>query len=150
MPITGHHVARRVPAMPVDGPSLPHVGDPFTLVTALDALERWQRRPSDKTRAEVARALEGFAQSAAARGALLEVSAPPLPKLAVGVGTLTDPPDEAERGHLAQHLLGSHEGHGPLGRLFLDAPADSAELAVRMMELAVDAAWSRAVAPGWA
>ncbi len=148
MPITGHHVARRVPAMPVDGPSLPHVGDPFTLVTALDALERWQRRPSDKTRAEVARALEGFAQSAAARGALLEVSAPPLPKLAVGVGTLTDPPDEAERGHLAQHLLGSHEGHGPLGRLFLDAPADSAELAVRMMELAVDAAWSRAEAHG--
>ncbi len=148
MSITGHHVARRVPAMPVDGPSLPLVGESFTLVRALDALERWQRQPSEETRAEVARALEGIVQSAAARGALLEVSAPPLPTLAVGVGTLTDLPDEAERGHLAQHLLGSHEGHGLLGRLFLDAPADSAELAVRMMELAVDAAWSRAEAHG--
>lgn len=148
MSITGHHVARRVPAMPVDGPSLPLVGESFTLVRALDALERWQRQPSEETRAEVARALEGIVHSAAARGALLEVSAPPLPTLAVGVGTLTDLPDEAERGHLAQHLLGSHEGHGLLGRLFLDAPADSAELAVRMMELAVDAAWSRAEAHG--
>ena len=79
MSITGHHVARRVPAMPVDGPSLPLVGEAFTLVRALDALERWQRQPSEETRAEVARALEGIVQSAAARGALLEVSAPPLP-----------------------------------------------------------------------
>ena len=40
--------------------------------------------------------------------------------------------------------LGSHRGHEVLGRLFLDAPDGAVESVVRTIEIAVDAAWSRA------
>lgn len=148
MTSTGSPVTRRpaeaLAAGPLPGPAT----DPFLLVAALEALEAWQRHPSAETRAEVARALEGIVEVAGARGAVLEISAPPLPTLAIGVGTLADLPDRAERAHLAQFPLGSHEGHELLGRLFLDAPDEAATPVTRMIELAVDAAWSRAAVHG--
>lgn len=122
--------------------------DPLPLVAALEALERWHRDRSDAGRDDVARALEGILAVAGARGAVLEVCAPPLPTLAVGAGTLSNLPDEAQRGHLARFELGSHEGHEALGRLFLDAPVGSVVPVVRIIELAVDAAWSRAAVHG--
>ncbi|MGZ8620800.1 MAG: GAF domain-containing sensor histidine kinase, partial [Actinomycetota bacterium] len=118
------------------------------LVSTLEALERWQREPSPERRAGVARALEGILEVAGARGAVLEVCAPPLPTLSVGAGTLAGMPSEADRAGLAAFPLGSHEGHETLGRLFLDAPAGAVDEVVRMMELAVDAAWSRAEVHG--
>ena len=81
---------------------------------------------------------------AGARGAVLEVCAPPLPALEVGAGTLAAIPSPAERSGLASFSLGPHRGHGVLGRLFLDAPAGAVDSVVRAIEIAVDAAWSRA------
>ena len=148
MTSTGSPVTRRPAAVPAVGPTAKPAADPFLLVAALEALEGWQRHPSEETRAEVARTLEGIVEVAGARGAVLEISAPPLPTLAIGVGTLADPPDRAERAHLAEFPLGSHEGHDVLGRLLLDAPAGAATPVVRMLELALDAAWSRAAVHG--
>jgi len=138
---------------PIDGRSRPTPdpdprGDPFPIVAVLEALERWQRDPSDDRRAEVGDALERVVEVAGARGALLEISAPPLRALEVWVGTLANPAARADRRHLAEYPLGSHEGHAVLGRLFLDAPAGTAEALVRIIELAVDAAWSRAEVHG--
>jgi signal transduction histidine kinase len=118
------------------------------LVGTLEALERWQREPSPERRAGVALALEGILEVAGARGAVLEVCAPPLPTLSVGAGTLAHLPPEADRAGLAAFPLGSHEGHETLGRLFLDAPDGAVDQVVRIMELAVDAAWSRAEVHG--
>jgi signal transduction histidine kinase len=122
--------------------------DAFPVVRALEAFEAWQRDPSDERRVAVAVALDGILAVAGAGGAILEVCAPPLPTLEVGVGTLASLPPEADRSRLAWYPLGSHEGHDLLGRLFLDAPDGSVEPVVRAIGLAVDAAWSRAAVHG--
>ncbi len=83
-----------------------------------------------------------------ARGAILEVCAPPLSTVTVGAGTLAAVPPEDERAGLARYLLGSHEGHTTLARLFLDGPEDAMAPVVRGLELVVDAAWSRAEVHG--
>jgi signal transduction histidine kinase len=136
--------AQRVQVVPFDGTA----DGSFPAVNALEALERWQRGPTPDRRADVGRALEGILAIAGARGAVLEICAPPLPTLVVGAGTLEVVPDLAERDDLVEHPLGSHEGHEMLGRLFLDAPAGSTAPIVRIIELAVDAAWSRAEVHG--
>ena len=118
------------------------------LARVLEALEAWQVDPSDDRRSAVAAALDGVMDVAGARGAVLEVCAPPLPTLEVGVGTLSPPPPAAARGRLEMFPLGSHVGHETLGRLFLDAPDGAAEPIARIIELAVDAAWSRAEVHG--
>ncbi|HEU0245436.1 MAG TPA: GAF domain-containing protein [Candidatus Limnocylindrales bacterium] len=135
---------------PVPSPGEPGTTRPeaFPLVRILEALEAWQREPDDVHRDDVAGALEGLLKVAGARGAVLEVCAPPLPELALGVGTLDPMPGAAERTGLASFALGSHDGHDTLGRLYLDAPAGSAEAVVRTIEVAVDAAWSRAAVHG--
>jgi signal transduction histidine kinase len=117
-------------------------------VRALEALEAWQGDPSSERRVGVAAALHGILQLAGARGAVLEICAPPLPALVVGAGTLAEVPSEDDRAGLAKYSLGSHEGHDALGRLFLDAPDGAVEPVVRVIELAVDAAWSRAEVHG--
>ena len=148
MTTTRSPVTRRPAEAPAADPIAWPDADPFPLVAALEALDAWQRHPTAETRAVVARALEGMVDVAGARGAIFEICAPPLPTLAIGVGTLVDMPDHAERAHLAAFPLGSHEGHELLGRLFLDAPDGAATPVVRMIELAVDAAWSRAAVHG--
>ncbi len=110
----------------------------------LEALEAWQQAPSPETRAAVGGSLEGVLMAADARGAVLEICAPPLPRLELGAGTLSSVPPETERGALAPFTLAAHHGHRVLGRLFLDAPEGAAASVVRMIEMAVDAAWSRA------
>ncbi len=120
------------------------VDENLPLVRALEALEAWQRDPSSEHRTAVAGALHGILELASARGAVLEICAPPLPALEVGAGTLAALPPEGERAALAMYTLGSHEGHDALGRLFLDAPEGAVDAVVRIIELAVDAAWSRA------
>jgi signal transduction histidine kinase len=136
------------PADPSRLAAIPPGADHLPLVRALEALEEWQRAPSEAGRAEIAGALEAILVVAGARGAVLEVVAPPLPRLEVGAGTLASLPPESERRGLALYHLGSHQGHEALGRLFLDAPAGAVASAVRITELAVDAAWSRAVVHG--
>ncbi len=111
---------------------------------ALEALERWQLEPTQVNREAVGAALGEVLHVVGARGAVLEVCAPPLAALEVGAGTLSLAPPVTERGDLAVFSLGSHRGHHTLGRLYLDAPAGATESIVRTIELAVDAAWSRA------
>ena len=125
-----------------------HPADPFPLVEVLEALERWQLDPSPANRDAVAGSLQAVLEAVGARGAVLEVCAPPLPALEVGAGTLARPPDVAERAGLAVFNLGSHRGHQTLGRLYLDAPAGATDPMVRTIEVAVDAAWSRAEVHG--
>jgi signal transduction histidine kinase len=120
----------------------------FPIVAMLEALERWQRDPSDEQRATIAAALSGILEIAGARGAILEVRARPLSALSVRVGSLADLTPDDDPGDLARFELGSHEGHERLGRLSLDAPEGAVEVVVRTIELAVDAAWSRAVVHG--
>jgi signal transduction histidine kinase len=127
---------------PLDDPARSLASLP--LVATLEALERWQRDPSDDRRDDIARALGGVLAIAGARGAVLEICAPPLPMLEVGAGTMAALPSRDARRELEVYPLGSHEGHETLGRLFLDAPEGVVGPIVRAMEVAVDAAWARA------
>ncbi len=122
--------------------------DQLPLVEALEALELWRREPTDDRRVAIATALDRILDVAGARGVVLEVCAPPLPTLEVGAGTLASIPPANARDGLATFPLGSHGGHQVLGRLFLDAPAGAVEPVVRVVELAIDAAWSRAEVHG--
>jgi hypothetical protein len=125
-----------------------HTTDPYPLVLALEALERWRQDQSADSRDEVASSLEGIVAISGALGAVLQVNAPPLPALEVSTGSLSVVPAEGERDGLAAFDLGSHSGHQTLGRLFLDAPDGDVDAVVRTVELAVDAAWSRAEVHG--
>ena len=129
----------------VDKPAFP-VSLP--LLATLESLERWQREPTRERRDLVASALGELLAAAGARGAILEISAPPLPALDVGAGTLGGMPVGEAPDGLSTFELGTHEGHDALGRLILDAPEGVAAPIVRAIELAVDAAWSRAEVHG--
>jgi signal transduction histidine kinase len=129
-------------------PSTDALRDPFPLVAALDALERWQRDPTDKGRAVLEATLEGVLATAGARGLILEISAPPLAPLQVAAGSLAHMPPDADRARLVQFPLGSHEGHQALGTLVLEAPEESVGPIVRGLEVVVDAAWARAEVHG--
>jgi signal transduction histidine kinase len=121
---------------------------PFPLAGTLDALQRLQADP-DPARLEVLRAhLEEVLAVGGGDGAILEICAPPLRTIVVGAGTLARVPPEADRSAYPRFLLGSHEGHGHLGLLFLDAPEPHHEAIVSGLELVVDAAWSRAEVHG--
>ena len=129
---------------PTSSTQAEHASGPFPLVPVLEALDRWQQEPSPESRQAVGSALGAVLGVVGARGAVLEVSAPPLPRLEVGAGSLAQASAEAERAGLAVFSLGSDHGGRALGRLVLDAPEGTAEALVRMLEVAVDAAWSRA------
>jgi signal transduction histidine kinase len=123
-------------------------GDPFPLVRTLEALEQWQRDPTQAGREAVAEALEGVLGLAGAQGAVLEISAPPLPALRIAVGSLSDQATDAPCDGLTTFPLSAHAGHEALGCLILDAPEGAVDATVRIVELAVDAAWSRAEVHG--
>lgn len=148
----------------------------FPILRLLEALDRVLREPT--TSPNVDEALASVTAVAGVAGAYLEVDAPPLPALRVGHGTLragpptgeddasptTDRADgigarESASGGPSTALVGSsvrtvHElrsktGGIRLGRLWLEAAdAGAAELAVRALELALDAAWARASVAG--
>jgi signal transduction histidine kinase len=81
---------------------------------------------------------------AGADGAFLEIDAPPLPGLGIGTGTLSERAAVDHRPGIIRSDLVASSGRMPLGVLWLDRPDDSGEMAVRMIGLALDAAWSRA------
>jgi signal transduction histidine kinase len=125
----------------------PVVPSPFPLAATLEALERWQREPTPERLATLRVRLEGVLHVGGCRGAILELSAPPLATLVVGAGTLAALPDDA-RDRFARYPLGSHDGHQTLGRLFLDGPEPAREAVARGLELVVDSTWSRAAVHG--
>jgi signal transduction histidine kinase len=122
--------------------------DPFPLAATLEALERWQEDQSAERLEALRIQIEGVLGVVGARGAVLEVCAPPLTTLIVGAGSLATVPPEDDRSGLERYLLGSHEGHTTLARLFLDASDEARGPVVRGLELVVDAAWSRAEVHG--
>jgi len=129
----------------------------FPIVRLLEALDRVLREPTSAP--SVDEALAAVAEAAGVSGAYLEVAAPPLPPLRAGYGTLragppttdeSEGPDDGEDGPSRSRVpsareLVSKSGGVRLGRLWLEA-ADpgTADLAVRALELALDAAWARA------
>ena len=68
--------------------------DPFPLAAALEALERWQEDRSPERLDGLRVQVEGVLAVVGARGAILEVCAPPLSNLIVGAGTLAAVPPE--------------------------------------------------------
>jgi two-component system, NarL family, sensor histidine kinase DevS len=115
----------------------------FPIVETLEALERWQQEPTPDRKAAIEAALGGILAVGGGQGAILELTASPLPPLVVRVGTLTEPRRTGLE--TATFPIASHEGHEALGRLVLDAPEHSTEAMVRGLRIAVDAAWSRAL-----
>jgi len=114
--------------------------DRFPIISALDALEAWQRSPTAARVAAVRRALTGVVEVAGASGAYLVVEAEPLRRLTVGVGTLRRRPG---RGHGPRPFeLRADEGRVHLGTLWLDAGGREAALTARALGRALYAAWS--------
>ena len=138
-------------AVPLDEAS-PAVST-LPVAVALDALDAWLRDPTLERRARLERSLAALVRASRARGARLEVTAPPLPAIAIGDGSLSEwePPESSDAdastgspGQLLRYDLSAGEGGASLGRLWLDRPDPQAAYAVRALELALDAGWSRA------
>ncbi|HEY7599189.1 MAG TPA: GAF domain-containing sensor histidine kinase, partial [Candidatus Limnocylindrales bacterium] len=117
---------------------------PLPLQQALDALQRWQADPTPERVGDVSAAVGRVLSNYGAVGAYLELNAPPLPTLAIGVGSLTRRPAGSEVS-LERPLVGA-QGAVPLGMIWLAGPAAACEMAAQAIGLAVDAAWSRAEA----
>lgn len=116
----------------------------------LDALHAWARSPSATRRGAVREALTQLAHANGLSGAYLDVDAPPLPRLSLGVGTLSRRPRSVAP-PLRSVPLVADEGRIPLGRLTLDpgreaTAGDRGDLAWRAIELVLDAVWARAEA----
>jgi len=138
---------RRDPAHAATDEALVREAAAFPVVVALDALDAWLAEPSDARRAVIERALAAIVRAAGARGAHLEVVAPPLPRIAIGDGTLAEGlpgATTAAEASIVRYELVAAEAHAMLGTLWLDRPAVDAAAAVRALELALAAGWSRA------
>ena len=121
--------------------STPGARSTFPVVVALEALDEWLRDPTPERQDWLGEALAGVVQAAGARGAYLEFVAEPLPDFATGYGTLEQRP--ADDAPAAAMTLRAKDGSA-LARLWLDSAAPDAELTVRALETALEAAWALA------
>jgi signal transduction histidine kinase len=122
----------------------------FPVVAALEALDGWMREPTLERRVWLGDALAAIVRAAGAVGAYLEFDAPPLPAFSVGFGTLSSPPGDTRRPGIGRFPLAVDDGRLEVGTLWLDTAAADGGLAARALELALDAAWARAVVRGTA
>jgi signal transduction histidine kinase len=116
------------------------------LQQALEELDLWQARPTPGRLRRVTSALERLVVAYGTPGAYVDIDAPPLPRLTVGVGSMSElSPDTA--GQVANEY-GLHGGDGAvdLGSAWLPGDESAAIAAAHALELAFDAAWSRAEA----
>jgi signal transduction histidine kinase len=116
----------------------------------LDALHAWARSPTARRRADVRHALERIGQANGIAGAYLDVAAAPLPRLSLGIGSLTRRPRSVAP-PLREVRLRADGGRVALGRLIVDPGSVSTavgqvEQAARAIELALEAAWARSEA----
>jgi signal transduction histidine kinase len=119
---------------------------PLPLLGALEALDEWQRDPTTAAhRLALSEALATVVSAHGIAGAFVEADAPPLPELELGVGSLQRRPSGRTGSSLGEHPL-TIGGQQSAGRLWLDGDPEQAHLAARAIELALDAAWSRAEA----
>jgi signal transduction histidine kinase len=110
----------------------------FPVVVALEALDEWLRDPTPERRVWLGESLAAVVQAAGARGAYIELTGETLPAFGTGYGTLKDRPGEGTAA--GEHVLFARDGATPLGLLWLDAAGDDAELTVRALEMALEAA----------
>ena len=116
----------------------------FPLVAVLEALLAWQRGPSAARQARVGEALGAVASTVGARGVRLRVDTVSATTLEAGFGTLAPGRvTSADADGMVAFDLRADEGRAHTGSLWLDSPEGDAATAVRAIELAVEAAWSR-------
>ncbi len=121
----------------------------FPLVALLDAIEAWRRDPAPDQVGRAAEALGATVRLAGLRGAFLDVEIDPIPRLRAGTGTLARA-SASRLERIASVEVRVDEGRLPAGRLWLDGRGSdddalrSERLAIRSVELAIDAVWSRA------
>jgi signal transduction histidine kinase len=128
-----------------DGPSLsPAAAASFPVLEALQALDGWIREPTPDRLRRFERAFVGVLVETRARGAHLEIDAPPLPPVEIGQGSLADWPTGREMAGLVRFDLRAQDPGRRLGRLWLDAGGPDDAVVARVVELALDAGWSRA------
>jgi len=121
-------------------------GRPLPLQEALEELDGWQADPTEARRQRLTSALARLVAAYRCEGAYLEIDAAPLPPLAVGVGSHAEiAPETAKAGSIEYTLYGSG-GSFTLGRAWLPADASDLRAAAHALEMAFDAAWSRAEA----
>ena len=116
----------------------------------LDALHAWTQSPTTRRRADVRRALTNIAEANGVAGLHLDVDALPMPRLTLGLGSLAHRPPRVGP-PLREVRLHADDGRVELGSLIVDpggAPSrsDQVDLAVRAVELVLEAAWARAEA----
>jgi len=119
------------------------VGERLPLHRTLDALADWAEDPTARTLRRLREAFTALVEANGAQGASLEVEAPPLPPLRLAVGTLTEPGTSADADEFP---IRSRGGDHTLGSLWLAGGGERRASAARAIEVAVDAAWSRAEA----
>ena len=116
----------------------------FPALGTFEALLAWQQDPTEARRRAVGHALGAIADTIGAAGAYLEVAAPPLPAFAIGSGSLVRRPSRTAGEAVRRIELIAEPGPRTLGTLWLDRPAHDPDAAVRAIEVAVGAVWSRA------
>jgi signal transduction histidine kinase len=114
----------------------------------LDALHAWATSPTARRRGDLRRALARIAEAQGFAGLYLEIDAAPLPRLALGVGSLRRWP-VAVPGPIREVRLHADEGQIVLGSLLFDPGTPptmtmQVDQIARAMELALDAAWAQA------
>ena len=122
--------------------STPGATSTFPVVVALEALDEFLAEPTPEARARLGESLVAVFGGAGARGAYLELTGYPLPAFATGYGTLQEPPGETTTA--AVHRLQGRDGETVLATLWLDAAEADADLIVRALEIALEAAWALA------
>ncbi len=116
----------------------------FPLAAMIEALDSVLEDPSADRARLAAAALRTLLTAAGAEGAYLRIDAPPLPKLGLGAGTLSDGPAVTDRPTTIRTDLGGSAGRVHLGVLWLEGPADPGETVARLIGHALESAWSRA------
>ncbi len=118
--------------------------DRFPVFGLLDALDAWRRTPDEQRRAAIVSAFGSLVAASGARGAFLEVAAYPMAPFAAGHGSLAAGVTGDAGETVSAHELTTHDGRVPLAKIWIDAATEDAVLIVRMVNLALIAAWSQA------
>jgi signal transduction histidine kinase len=117
-------------------------GQPFPLAAFIEALDTLLAQPDGERTLEATSALRTLLATAGADGAYIEIDAPPLPRLGLGAGTMSEPPAAGRTEIIRTDLIDS-SGRVPLGVLWFDGPADPGRTVARLIGRALEAAWTR-------
>jgi len=131
------------PNPPVPVPAAPPAGT-FPIVDALVAFETWSRDEGPRPRQLLRDAVGAVLEAVGADGGYLVVTAPPLPNVELGHGTLAGGTPPSSDSSAVRRELHARDG-AVLGTFWVAGTPRSAELAVRALRLALESAWARAV-----